>query len=159
MGVSKNRGGPPKSSILIGFSLINHPFWGTPIFGNTHIIHIITQLAVWLAANIGSMIKSESQGVFFKTNDFESVFDSCCNNTWFENWKVEWFPLCFFVKAQRWIQVKPWSLWHLFQAQPTDVAKAQWNREKQVPKETCLQREFEQPIHKRFRHTLLKTYQ
>ena len=27
MGVSKNRGGPPKSSILIGFSLINHPFW------------------------------------------------------------------------------------------------------------------------------------
>ena len=32
----KNRG-TPKSSILIGFSLINHPFWGTPIFGNTHI--------------------------------------------------------------------------------------------------------------------------
>ena len=29
--------GPPKSSILIGFSIINHPFWGTPIFGNTHI--------------------------------------------------------------------------------------------------------------------------
>ena len=27
---------PPKSSILIGFSIINHPFWGTPIFGNTH---------------------------------------------------------------------------------------------------------------------------
>ena len=37
MGVSKNRGGPPKLSILIGFSIINHPFWGTPIFGNTHI--------------------------------------------------------------------------------------------------------------------------
>ncbi len=32
----KNMGKPPKSSILIGFSLINHPFWGTPIFGNTH---------------------------------------------------------------------------------------------------------------------------
>ena len=30
-------GGTPKSSILIGFSIINHPFWGTPIFGNTHI--------------------------------------------------------------------------------------------------------------------------
>ena len=27
----------PKSSILIRFSIINHPFWGTPIFGNTHI--------------------------------------------------------------------------------------------------------------------------
>ena len=36
MGVSKNRG-TPKSSILIGFSIINHPFWGIPIFGNTHI--------------------------------------------------------------------------------------------------------------------------
>ena len=35
MGVSKNRG-TPKSSISIGFSIINHPFWGTPIFGNTH---------------------------------------------------------------------------------------------------------------------------
>ena len=35
MGVSKNSG-TPKSSILIGFSIINHPFWGTPIFGNTH---------------------------------------------------------------------------------------------------------------------------
>ena len=36
VGVSLN-GGTPKSSILIGFSIINHPFWGTPIFGNTHI--------------------------------------------------------------------------------------------------------------------------
>ena len=36
MGVSKNSG-TPKSSILIGFSIINHPFWGTIIFGNTHI--------------------------------------------------------------------------------------------------------------------------
>jgi len=30
-------GFPPKSSILIGYSFINHPFWGIPIFGNTHI--------------------------------------------------------------------------------------------------------------------------
>ena len=35
-GVSKNRG-TSKSYILIGLSLINHPFWGRPIFGNTHI--------------------------------------------------------------------------------------------------------------------------
>ena len=33
--VSENDG-TPKSSILIGFSIINHPFRGTPIFGNTH---------------------------------------------------------------------------------------------------------------------------
>ena len=32
--VSKNSG-TPESSILTGFSIINHPFWGTPIFGNT----------------------------------------------------------------------------------------------------------------------------
>ena len=31
MVVSKNSG-TPKSSILIGFSIINHPFWGTPYF-------------------------------------------------------------------------------------------------------------------------------
>ena len=36
MGVSENNG-TPKSWILIGFSIINHPFWGTSIFGNTHI--------------------------------------------------------------------------------------------------------------------------
>ena len=35
MGVSKNDG-TSKSSILIGFPIINHPFWGTPIFGNIH---------------------------------------------------------------------------------------------------------------------------
>ena len=38
LGVSKIRG-TPKSSILIGFSIINHPFWGTsiletPIYGS-----------------------------------------------------------------------------------------------------------------------------
>ena len=44
MGVSKNNG-TPKSSILIGFSIIYHPFWGTIIFGNTRIIHIATSLS------------------------------------------------------------------------------------------------------------------
>ena len=43
LGVSKNRGGPPKSSILIvGFSIINHPFWCTPIFGNTHLMSMMS---------------------------------------------------------------------------------------------------------------------
>ena len=39
LGVSKNNG-TLKSSILIGFSSINHPFWGTPIFGNTHLVKV-----------------------------------------------------------------------------------------------------------------------
>ena len=38
LGVSENSG-TSKSSILIGFSIINHPFWGTPIFGNTHVLN------------------------------------------------------------------------------------------------------------------------
>ena len=43
LGVSKNSD-TPKSSILIGFSIINHPFWGTTIFGNTYL---------WKPTNIG----------------------------------------------------------------------------------------------------------
>ena len=35
LGVSQYRVFYPKSSILIGFSIINHSFWGAPIFGNT----------------------------------------------------------------------------------------------------------------------------
>ena len=34
MGGSENSG-TPKSCIWIGFSIINHPFWGTSVFGNT----------------------------------------------------------------------------------------------------------------------------
>ena len=34
----------PKSSILIRFSIVNHPFWGTPIFGSTPICN---ELTIW----------------------------------------------------------------------------------------------------------------
>ena len=44
MDVSENSG-TPKSSILIGFSIINHPFWDTTIFGTTHINSIIPWIA------------------------------------------------------------------------------------------------------------------
>ena len=37
MGASEN-GGTPKLSISIGISIVNNPFWGTPSFGNTHMI-------------------------------------------------------------------------------------------------------------------------
>ena len=37
MGVTKSNG-TPTSSILMGFSIINHPFWGTTIFGNIHMV-------------------------------------------------------------------------------------------------------------------------
>ena len=45
MDVSKNNG-TPEIPILIGFSIINHPFWGTPIFGNTHILEWFVHLFV-----------------------------------------------------------------------------------------------------------------
>ena len=40
MEVSIN-GGTPKSSILEGFPIINHPFWGTPICGTPQIIIVL----------------------------------------------------------------------------------------------------------------------
>ena len=52
MGVSKNNG-IPKSSILIGFSITNHPFWGTPIFGNTHLYRDYNKL-------VGGLTNSKS---------------------------------------------------------------------------------------------------
>ena len=51
MGVSKNRG-TPKSSILIGFSIINRPFWGTAIFGNT---------LIWLIFQSPKMVEGRKQ--------------------------------------------------------------------------------------------------
>ncbi len=51
MGVSKNRGGPPKSSILIGFSTVNHPFWGYPYFWK----HPDSQQQTWILVSITSM--------------------------------------------------------------------------------------------------------
>ena len=38
--------GTPKSSILTGFSIINQPFWGAPIFGNTY-IYYTQHLSLW----------------------------------------------------------------------------------------------------------------
>ena len=50
MDVSENRG-TPKSSIFIGFSIINHPFWDTTIFGNTHISSCLLAVAQNLHAS------------------------------------------------------------------------------------------------------------
>ena len=54
MGVSKNRG-TSKSSILIGFSIINHPFWGTPIFGNPHMYSFVH----WFGFNVSYTFKKK----------------------------------------------------------------------------------------------------
>ena len=73
MDVSENRVFPPKSSILIGFSIINHPFWGTPIFGNIHMFTYIFQERTW--KNLASwfiscflllLFKKASSDMFFR---------------------------------------------------------------------------------------------
>ena len=62
MGVSENSG-TPKSSILIGFSTINHPFWGTPIFGNTQINMPMNN---WITFSPVPPRKFSKEGFFFK---------------------------------------------------------------------------------------------
>ncbi len=61
MGASKNSG-TTKSSILIGFFIINHPFWGTPIFGNTQMFQecpVLDDTTLLLTHQIKSLIASE----------------------------------------------------------------------------------------------------
>ena len=60
MDVSENSG-TPRSSILIGFSIINHPFWGTPIFGNT-------QMFVWVK-HLGAIFSVEPWREGFPIHD------------------------------------------------------------------------------------------
>ena len=38
-------GGTPKLSILIGCSLLNHLFWGTPIYGNLHMCLLVSTIS------------------------------------------------------------------------------------------------------------------
>ena len=45
MDVSENNG-TPKSSILVGFSIINHPFWGTPILETSVWLHKVSYMDV-----------------------------------------------------------------------------------------------------------------
>ena len=49
--VSNNRD-TPKSSILIGFCIINHPFSGTPIFGNTQVNLAIVVLFIFFSKKL-----------------------------------------------------------------------------------------------------------
>ena len=64
--------GTPKSSNSIGISIINHPFWGTPIFGNTHIqgmhiSHLLYQVEVGLS-DFGVIESTKQQGITCKVN-------------------------------------------------------------------------------------------
>ena len=67
MDVSWN-GGTPKSSILIGFFITNHPFWGTPIYGNPHMGWYRSCLVVCdLSPSCASMIPLRRRGNWSRT--------------------------------------------------------------------------------------------
>ena len=77
MGVSENSG-TPKSSMLIGFSIINHPFWGTPILETPIYIQnsdpVLLERLIFMAFRCGNSCKlgKLSTGVsrFWKTPEF-----------------------------------------------------------------------------------------
>jgi len=82
MGVSLN-GGTPKSSILIGFSIINHPFWGTPIFGNTHVVALIRLQERMASAEesmkeIDEVAAMNSPSLYWSRNDYKPRHTVAC---------------------------------------------------------------------------------
>ena len=74
-------GFPPKSSILIGFSTINHPFWDTPIFGSTHIVKFYLlpdlstiQFLAFLERNHGSFFEDSQINKLPGTDQFTRFY-------------------------------------------------------------------------------------
>jgi len=81
MGVSKNSG-TPKSSILIEFSIISHPFWDTTSFSNTQMLQTFlfivalpltnvflplsdTDFQLWLPATFWPVDRQSSNALYF----------------------------------------------------------------------------------------------
>ena len=62
MEVSWN-GGTPKSSIFVGFCIVKHPCWGTPIYGKSHTrwcpLLVTSWLIIGLAIDITTTSPSE----------------------------------------------------------------------------------------------------
>ena len=78
MGMNLIRVFIPKSSILIGFSIINHPFWGTTIFGNIYIDNILMYLARYMYMKKKYILLQQEEGfavVEGLSQDLESVPD------------------------------------------------------------------------------------
>ena len=97
MDVSENSS-TPKSSILIGFSIINHPFWGTHIFGNTHMISCSSflegpfpwQAVCWTNINHGQLeivrnfrlMISTACGMSFSSYVFDRLYPDMFWHVW-----------------------------------------------------------------------------
>ena len=83
MDVSKNRGGPPKSSILIGFSIINHPFWGVSLFLETPLCTKISlSTPPQKKTNLSNLHQAEvSQADLFEIIEIASILDDSNSQT------------------------------------------------------------------------------
>ena len=69
-------GFPPKSSILLGFSIMHHPFGDTPIFGNTHIFQSILYLQRYTPKDFS--MEPENTGPLEKENFPNHQFQVLC---------------------------------------------------------------------------------
>ena len=78
LGVSKNRG-TSKSSIFIGVSIINHPFWGTPIFGNTHFMNKVPRHLRQLNGGAEGI----SWSIFLDEKTVHYDYDPYAPNVWY----------------------------------------------------------------------------
>ena len=72
-------GFPPKSSILIGCSIINRQFWGTLIFGNTHIdVKLIFGFRINAESEaIGILCGSQVESVWMCPREARSALTNC----------------------------------------------------------------------------------
>ena len=72
---------PPKSSILIGVSIINHPFWGTPIFGNIHMKCIQAWNIIEISIQINNVNFSMSPSVcHWPDSNLSPSLSASCNS-------------------------------------------------------------------------------
>ena len=97
--VSKNSG-TPESSILIRFSIINHPFWGTPhtpIFGKTHeSFHDPIPPSALAPRDVGplpSYVLPRSAGAAAPAKTWVQRWEVLSDNKFLEAkfWKFQWF--------------------------------------------------------------------
>ena len=107
-------GGTPQSSILIGFSIINHPFWGTTILGNPQ----IGTCKLWRKTTATFSLPSPGEHLAFQgkriLDHYRCVPPQRQINPWGDPWnklsawshwnnKVPKIPRCYSL-------IKPWKI-------------------------------------------------
>ena len=129
LGVSEN-GGTPKSSIWVGISIINHPFWGPRIFGNTHLfISLVSTCSWWLEF----FVEHESLYGLFQTNIllfFQSQATKETPHSGFADWEICFLGLMeiLILPTADLLWFKPKSLYKPMHGEPHRNPLLWWNR-------------------------------